>query len=130
MVELVSKLPVKEMPPSTVSQLCYTALERPSFGRVSKAFARSGSTDCESPARMHEQGAINPAAITPKIHGQSTCWGMDAKVRGSTEVHLYTSSGFPSRAELLKTDHALFSQATPESSKVAMAVRTVTAVSS
>jgi hypothetical protein len=38
---------------------------------------------------------------------------MNIEVRGSTEVHRIRGSGFPFRAELLKTD-ALSSQATPE----------------
>ena len=54
---------------------------------------------------------------------------MDAKVRGSIEVHQpIRGSGIPSRAELRETDHALFFQAaTTEESQVASAVRTVTA---
>ena len=53
---------------------------------------------------------------------------MDAKVRDSTASHTRFRLSIE-RAELLKTDHALFSQATPEESEVAMAVPTVLAVS-
>lgn len=51
---------------------------------------------------------------------------MNDKVRGSTELHRIRGSGFPFRAELLKTG-ALSSQATLEESKVAVAVVTVAA---
>lgn len=118
----------------TVSQLCYTALERPSFWRQQSwphgflLDLAAQTVKCTRICMNREPSTLRPSLSRRSI-AKSTCWGMDAKVRGSIEVHqIIRGSGIPSRAELRKTDHAFFFQAaTTEESQVASAVRTVTA---